>query len=98
MFLSRGDRDLGVAFQTHPGRQAFTSSQGLAATGGNLDVLPQRAAPRRGDRHALVGLLPASRPLHRGLLESAAHTYPLLVKSANHQQLLPTFVITILGK
>ena len=21
MFLSRGDRDLGVAFQTHPGRQ-----------------------------------------------------------------------------
>ncbi|XP_059733291.1 protein PRRC2A [Bos taurus] len=72
------------------------SSQGLAATGGNLDVLPQRAAPRRGDRHALVGLLPASRPLHRGLLESAAHTYPLLVKSANHQQLLPTFVITIL--
>ena len=22
MFLSRGDRDLGVAFQTHPGRQA----------------------------------------------------------------------------
>ena len=23
MFLSRGDRDLGVAFQTHPGRQAF---------------------------------------------------------------------------
>src|SRR5574341_718204 len=26
MFLSRGDRDLGAAFQTHPGRQAFTSS------------------------------------------------------------------------
>src|SRR5574340_969337 len=26
MFLSRGDRDLGVAFQTHPGRQAFSSS------------------------------------------------------------------------
>ena len=26
MFLSRGDRDLGVAFQTHPGRQAFVSS------------------------------------------------------------------------
>src|SRR5574339_510042 len=26
MFLSRGDRDLGVAFQTHPGRQAFISS------------------------------------------------------------------------
>src|SRR5574340_253125 len=26
MFLSRGDRDLGVAFQTHPGRQAFLSS------------------------------------------------------------------------
>src|SRR5574341_9842 len=25
MFLSRGDRDLGVAFQTHPGRQAFVS-------------------------------------------------------------------------
>ena len=25
-FLSRGDRDLGVAFQTHPGRQAFISS------------------------------------------------------------------------
>ena len=25
MFLSRGDRDLGVAFQTHPGRQAFIS-------------------------------------------------------------------------
>ena len=23
MFLSRGDRDLGVAFQTHPVRQAF---------------------------------------------------------------------------
>ena len=23
--LSRGDRDLGVAFQTHPGRQAFIS-------------------------------------------------------------------------
>ena len=28
MFLSRGDRDLGVAFQTHPGRQAFISSPG----------------------------------------------------------------------
>src|SRR5574337_66973 len=26
MFLSRGDRDLGVAFQTYPGRQAFISS------------------------------------------------------------------------
>ena len=26
MFLSRGDRDLGDAFQTHPGRQAFLSS------------------------------------------------------------------------
>src|SRR5574337_227320 len=26
MFLSRGDRDFGVAFQTHPGRQAFISS------------------------------------------------------------------------
>src|SRR5574337_417500 len=26
MFLSRGDRDLGVAFQTHPGRQAFIAS------------------------------------------------------------------------
>src|SRR5574337_576580 len=26
MFLSRGDRDVGVAFQTHPGRQAFISS------------------------------------------------------------------------
>ena len=26
MFLSRGDRDLGVAFQTHPGRQAFVSA------------------------------------------------------------------------
>ena len=26
MFVSRGDRDLGVAFQTHPGRQAFISS------------------------------------------------------------------------
>src|SRR5574338_439570 len=26
MFLSRGDRDLGVAFQTNPGRQAFISS------------------------------------------------------------------------
>ena len=26
MFLSRGDRDLGVAFQTHPGRQAFLLS------------------------------------------------------------------------
>ena len=26
MFLTRGDRDLGVAFQTHPGRQAFISS------------------------------------------------------------------------
>src|SRR5574341_1163648 len=26
MFLSRGDRDLGVAIQTHPGRQAFISS------------------------------------------------------------------------
>src|SRR5574337_1255419 len=26
MFLSRGDRDLGVAFQTHPGRQAYISS------------------------------------------------------------------------
>ena len=25
MFLSRGDRDLRVAFQTHPGRQAFIS-------------------------------------------------------------------------
>ena len=30
MFLSRGDRDLGVAFQTHPGRQAFVSrSKGI---------------------------------------------------------------------
>ena len=27
MFLSRGDRDLGVAFQTHPGRQASISSE-----------------------------------------------------------------------
>ena len=27
MFLSRGDRDLGVAFQTHPGRQAFISTR-----------------------------------------------------------------------
>ena len=26
MFLSRGDRVLGVAFQTHPGRQTFISS------------------------------------------------------------------------
>src|SRR5574337_610482 len=26
LFLSRGYRDLGVAFQTHPGRQAFISS------------------------------------------------------------------------
>src|SRR5574337_315921 len=26
MFLARGDRDLGVAFQTPPGRQAFISS------------------------------------------------------------------------
>ena len=26
MFLSRGDRDLGVAFQTHPGRQASRPS------------------------------------------------------------------------
>ena len=24
MFLSRGDRDLGVAFQTHPGNQALS--------------------------------------------------------------------------
>ena len=29
MFLSRGDRDLGVAFQTHPGRQAFLSAGAL---------------------------------------------------------------------
>ena len=27
MFLSRGDRDLGVAFQTHPGRQAFITKK-----------------------------------------------------------------------
>ena len=34
MFLSRGDRDLGVAFQTHPGRQAFISSaSGMASPG-----------------------------------------------------------------
>ena len=26
LLLFRGDRDLGVAFQTHPGRQAFISS------------------------------------------------------------------------
>ena len=26
MFLSRGDRDLRVAFQTHPGRQAQTEA------------------------------------------------------------------------
>ena len=26
MFLSRGERDLGIAFQTHPGRQASISS------------------------------------------------------------------------
>ena len=27
MFLSRGDRDLGVAFQTHPGRQATEEAE-----------------------------------------------------------------------
>ena len=32
MFLSRGDRDLGVAFQTHPGRQAFISALGSITT------------------------------------------------------------------
>ena len=26
MFLSRGDRDLGVAFQTHPGRESVSHS------------------------------------------------------------------------
>ena len=32
MFLSRGDRDLGVAFQTHPGRQAFRKEAGFGAS------------------------------------------------------------------
>ena len=32
MFLSRGDRDLGAAFQTHPGRQAFISPVLLDST------------------------------------------------------------------
>ena len=27
MFLSRGDRDLGVAFQTHPGRPSFLEGE-----------------------------------------------------------------------
>ena len=37
MFFSRGDRDLGVAFQTHPGRQAFISSGSKVMT--NLDSI-----------------------------------------------------------
>ena len=37
MFLSRGDRDLGAAFQTHPGRQAFISSGSKVMT--NLDSI-----------------------------------------------------------
>ena len=63
MFLSRGDRDLGVAFQTHPGRQAFISSGRLDLPGptqedswvglgqaGNSD----RGGEREG-RHSFLG-------------------------------------------
>ena len=38
MFLSRGDRDLGVAFQTHPGRQAFISSSLYGKFGTDIKV------------------------------------------------------------
>ena len=41
MFLSRGDRDLGVAFQTHPGRQAFISSGSKDLNPGNRNPEPQ---------------------------------------------------------
>ena len=39
MFLSRGERDLGVAFQTHPGRQA---SSDLAAAAAADSILKSR--------------------------------------------------------
>ena len=39
MFLSRGDRDLGVAFQTHPGRQAFQDNHDGVITHLEPDIL-----------------------------------------------------------
>ena len=46
VFLSRGDRDLGVAFQTHPGRQAFISRD--------------RKSTRLNSSHAKTSRMPSS--------------------------------------
>ena len=56
MFLSRGDRDLGVAFQTHPGRQAFISS------GSNEQVLEAKSLPQ-GTSAQLAELVALTRAL-----------------------------------
>ena len=52
MFLSRGDRDLGVAFQTHPGRQAgsplsLASAAAAAAAAAVASVVSDSVRPHR---------------------------------------------------
>src|SRR5574341_319341 len=53
MFLSRGDRDLGVAFQTHP-VVAFLKSHGLRAASSSIDDEAKRA--QAGEADMLIAL------------------------------------------
>src|SRR5574337_1047238 len=71
MFLSRGERDLGVAFQTHPGRQASISSGSKeprsALESRRVSLAAASAATRRSP---FPGCSPALRPT---LGEGSAH-------------------------
>ena len=64
MFLSRGDRDLGVAFQTHPGRQAFISSgstQGVMETALHPKT-PTTSLPLEQEASCGLGLMGSKGP------------------------------------
>src|SRR5574340_1059466 len=64
MFLSRGDRDLGVALQTHPGRQAFIASGSneprSALESRRVSLCPQSAGTLRSasEIRGTLGFLP----------------------------------------
>ena len=79
MFLSRGDRDLGVAFQTHPGRQAFISS-------GSTQLAPPSPSPTASTCPLSVSLFPPCRYLHhyRFFLTRYICVYVMFVLNSRH--------------